>query len=223
MATTVDIISNGRLIFGIGAGWHQKEFEGFFGSFPTVRERMKGLDETIQICRSMFENERTSFSGKLYHVDNVLNSPLPVQKPLPILVGGGGELKTLRIAAKYADISHFAFNQSTDIVDQKLKVLRKHCEAVKRDFDEIKKGMSLFPIIGLTDEEIETKIRQRAQRMGITLDEYRKRLGPVRGKPEKCVEELNKFIDRGVSLFTVGFSSKQDIKLFAEEIMPKLR
>jgi len=223
MATTVDIISNGRLIFGIGAGWHQKEFEGFFGRFPTVGERMRGLEETIQICRSMFKNERTSFRGKLYHVDNVLNSPLPVQRPLPILVGGGGEKRTLRIAARYADISHFAFNPSEEVLNQKLIALRNHCKAVKRDFDEVKKGITLIPIVGSTEEELEAKIRQHAQREGIALDEYKKRLGPVRGTPKQCVQEMRKYIDKGVSLFTMRFLNLEDAKLFAEEIIGELR
>jgi len=223
MATTIDLISNGRLVFGIGAGWHQKEFEGFFGRFPPVGERMKGLEETIQICRGMFKNERTSFSGKLFHIDNVLNSPLPVQRPPPIMVGGGGEIRTLRIVARYADISHFAFNPSEEVLDQKLSALRKHCKAVKRDFDEIKKGISLTPIVGSTEEETQAKIRHRAERIGMTMDEYKKRLGPVRGTPEKCIQEMRKYIDKGVSLFTMGFLNLEDAKLFAEEIMGKFR
>lgn len=223
MATTVDIISNGRLIFGIGAGWHQKEFEGFIGRFPAVGERMIGLEETVQICTSMFKNERTSFRGKLYHVENVLNSPLPVQRPPPIMVGGGGEKKTLRIAAKYADISHFAFDPLEEELNQKLSALKKHCKAVKRDFDDIKKGISVSPIIGFTKKEIEEKIRQRAQWLGMALDEYQKRLGPVKGTPEQCIKAMRKYIDKGVSLFTLEFLHLEDAKLFAEEIMRKLR
>lgn len=223
MATTIDIISNGRLVFGIGAGWHQKEFEGFFGRFPPVKERMTGLEETIQICRSMFTNERTTFKGRLYQIENALNSPLPVQRPPPIMVGGGGEKRTLRIAAKYANISHCAFNPSEQELDKKLTALRKHCESVGRDYDEIKKGISLFPIIGLTNEEIEAKIKQRAQRAGVALDEYKKRLGPVTGTPEHCMEAMREYIEKGVSLFTVGFLDPEDTRFFAENVLPKLR
>jgi len=223
MATTVDIISNGRLIFGIGAGWHQKEFEDYIGRFPPVAERMTGLEETIQICRSMFQNERTSFRGKIYHVKNVLNSPLPVQRPPPIMVGGGGEKRTLRIAAKYADISHFAFNPSLEVLNRKLSVLKKHCEAVKRDFDEVRKGISVIPFLGLTREEIEAKIKQRALKAGVALDEYKKNLGPVVGKPEQCIQAMRNYIDSGVSLFTLGFPNLEDAKLFAEEVVRELR
>lgn len=223
MATTVDIISNGRLIFGIGAGWHQKEFEGFMGRFPSVGKRMTGLEETIQICSSMFKNERTSFKGKMYHVENVLNSPLPVQRPPPIMVGGGGEKKTLRIAAKYADISHFAFNPSEDVLDRKLSALKRHCRDVKRDFDKIMKGISVFPILGFTEKEVEDKIRKCAQRRGMPLDEYRKRLGPVSGTPDQCIQAMRSYMDKGVSLFAIGLQDIESAKLFAEEIMRKLR
>jgi F420-dependent oxidoreductase-like protein len=222
MATTVDVISNGRLVFGIGAGWHQKEFEGFLGRFPSVKERMTGLEETVQICRSMFMNERTSFNGKLYHYENVLNSPLPVQKPLPIMVGGGGEKKTLHIAAKYADISHCAFNPPMEALNQKLGVLKRHCEAVNRNFDEIKIGISVNPFIGLTEDEAEAKIRKRAEQLGLTLDEFRKRLGPARGTPEKCIEAMKEYIDSGVSLFTASFPQPADAEFFATEVVRKL-
>ena len=223
MATTVDIISNGRLIFGIGAGWHEQEFKGFMGQFPSVKERMIGLEETVQICKSMFTNERTNFSGKLHHIDNALNSPPPVQKSIPIIVGGGGEMRTLRIAARYANISHFAFNPSEETLNQKLIALRKHCKAVKRDFDEIKKGITVTPIVGLTQEEIEAKVRQRAERIDIALDEYKKSLGPNLGTPEQCIQEMRKYIDKGISLFTLRFLNLEDARLFADEIMRKLR
>src|SRR3990170_148401 len=218
MATTIDIISSGRLIFGIGAGWHEKEFNGYFGRFPPVKERMKGLEETIQICKSMFTRERTSFSGKLYHVDNVLNAPLPIQRPPPIMVGGGGETRTLKIAAKYADISHFAFNPSEEVLDQKLAALKKHCTTVQREFNEIKKAIGVTPIVGLTEEEIESKIQQRAQRLGMAIDEYRKRIGSAGGTPEQWVEKMQRYVAKGVSLFTMGFLNLEEAKLFSDNV-----
>lgn len=223
MATTIDIISNGRLIFGIGAGWHEKEFEGFFGKFPSVKERMTGLEETVQVCRSMFMNERTSFNGKLYHYENVLNSPLPVQKPVPIMVGGGGEKKTLRIAAKYADISHCAFSPSMEALQQKLGVLKRHCEAVNRNFEDIKVGISVNPFLGSTKDEVEAKIRNRAKQLGQPLDEFRKRLGPLKGTPEQCRETITQYIDLGVSVFTASFPQPADAEFFAKEAMRKLK
>ncbi len=223
MATTIDIISNGRLVFGIGAGWHQQEFKGFMGRFPSVEERMKGLEETVHICRSMFTHERTSFKGKLYHVNNVLNSPLPIQRPPPIMVGGGGLRKTLLIAAKYADISHFAFNPTEEVLNRKLHALKKHCKAEKRDFETIRKGISIRPIIGFTEREIETTLTKAARRRRMAVDEYREELGPFVGTPDQCIEVMSKYIQKGVTFFTLGFPNLEDAKFFTEEIVQKLR
>jgi alkanesulfonate monooxygenase SsuD/methylene tetrahydromethanopterin reductase-like flavin-dependent oxidoreductase (luciferase family) len=184
---------------------------------------MMGLEETIQICSGMFKNERTSFNGKLYRLEAVLNSSRPVQRSLPILVGGGGEKKTLRIAAKYADMSHCAFNPSMETLNHKLDVLKKHCKAVNRDFDEVKIGISVNPFVGLTDNEAEAKITKRAQQLGMALDEFRKRLGPVKGTPEQCMEAKTNYINRGVSLFTIVFPQPEDAELFAKEVVRKLK
>ncbi len=146
MATTIDIISGGRLIFGIGAGssgdWQVQEFNGFMERFPPTWERLRGLEEAVGICKGMFTSERTTYHGRLYDVNNVLNSPQPIQKPIPIMIGGGGKKRTLKIEAKHADISHVMFRAGGDseIFQSKLSALRRHCEAVGRDYDEIRKG-----------------------------------------------------------------------------------
>ena len=127
------------MIFGVGAGWHEEEFKGFIGRFPPKRERLRGLRETVEICKSMFTQERTTYHGRMYQIDNVLNSPQPVQKPVPILIGGSGEKVTLKIAAEHADISHIV-TSDLDTLDHKLAVLEKHCENVGRDYNDIRKG-----------------------------------------------------------------------------------
>jgi len=141
MATTVDIISNGRLILGIGAGWHEPEFKAYFGRFPTVKEREDALEETAQILHSMLHEEKTTFISKRYHVENLVNQPPPVQKAIPIMIGGSGERRTLRTAAKYGDISHF-FANSVEEVEKKIGVLKEHCRRCGRDFSEITLGTS---------------------------------------------------------------------------------
>jgi len=229
MATTVDIISNGRLILGVGAGWHQMEFEGFMGRFPPVSERMRGLEETVQICRSMFLNELTSFQGKLFKVARVLNSPLPVQRSIPIMVGGGGLKRTLRIAARYADISHFDVVPSEAVLDQKLSALAAHCKAVGRDYDEIRKGITFYLVIGDTEEEIESRIHEGAEWRYSSVERFRSRVGPVRGNTEQCMEALRAYIRKGITMFTLYLVSydyrrvMEDVKFFAEEIMPQLK
>lgn len=229
MATTVDIISNGRLIFGIGAGWHQQEFEGFMGRFPPVGERMNGLEETIQICRSMFTNQRTSFQGNLYQVENVVNSPLPVQRPMPLLVGGGGLKRTLKIAATYADISHFDVCPSGDVLNQKLTALMSHCKTVGRDYGDIQKGVAFYLVLGDTEEDVEKRIREGAHWRYSPVDRFRSRVGPVKWDIDQCVTAMRGYMEKGVSFFTVYFVSYayqrvlEDLTVFAEEIMPQIR
>jgi len=146
IATTVDIISNGRLILGIGAGWHEPEFKAYYGLYPTIKEREDALEETAQILRSMLHKRETTFNGKRYRVENLVNIPPPIQKAIPIMIGGSGERRTLRTAAKYGDISHFFANNAEE-VERKIRILKEHCRKSNRDFPEIAIGTSLTPIV----------------------------------------------------------------------------
>ena len=222
MATTVDIISKGRLVFGIGAGWHEAEFNGFMGRFPPARERLRGLRETIKICTNMFTNERTTHNGSLYQVDNVLNSPQPIQKPIPIMIGGGGEKVTLKIAARYADISHF-FTNNVDTLTHKLAVLENHCNNVGRNYHEIRKGTSMDLLIGNTKAEAEQKLKQRTKTLGTTQTAVRTRLGAGFGTPGMITEAIMEYINRGIGLITFRFTGVDNISLFSEKVLPRFR
>ena len=221
MATTIDIISGGRLIFGIGAGWHEEEFNGFIGEFPSNGSRLTGLRETLEICIGMFKNERFSYDGKLYKVDNVLNKPLPIQRPLPIMVGGGGERRTLRYAAKYADISHF-FIRDMKSLEHKLEVIRKHCRAVGREYEEVIKGTGLSVIFG-SKQEIEEKLETRSRQTGVPVQQMQQRLGAGAGRPDVVADRLKEYIDAGLGLITTSYYHYDDIKTFAKEVIPNLR
>lgn len=220
MATTVDIISGGRLIFGIGAGWHEAEFKGFMGRFPGAGERLTGLKETLEICIGMFNNERFSYNGKLFTVDNVLNSPLPTQKPLPIMVGGGGEKRTLRYAAKYADISHF-FASDVETLEHKLDVLKKHCNSVGREYGDIIKSTGMVVMFG-TEEEIKAKLLARSKQTGVSLQQMSQRLGAGVGDPDEVADKLKEYIDAGIGLITTMYYETGDISTFAEKVIPQL-
>jgi F420-dependent oxidoreductase-like protein len=136
--STLDVVSGGRAILGIGAAWNREESEGLGVPFPSVAERFERLEETLQIAHQMWSEDDGPFEGRHYRLARTLNSPQPLSKPHPpILVGGGGERKTLRLVARYADACNF-FGDAA-VAKVKLEVLRGHCEREGRDFDAIQK------------------------------------------------------------------------------------
>jgi F420-dependent oxidoreductase-like protein len=136
--TTLDVLSGGRAWLGIGAGWNEEEHRGLGVPFPPVAERFERLEETLQICLQMWADDDHLFEGKHYRLERTLNSPQSLSRPHPpIMIGGGGERKTLRLVAKYGDACNFFGNAET--CRHKLEVLQKHCADVGRDYGEIEK------------------------------------------------------------------------------------
>jgi F420-dependent oxidoreductase-like protein len=140
-ATTLDVLSGGRAWLGIGAAWNEEESRGLGFPFPPLGERFEMLEETLQIANEMWQGERGSegrFDGRHYHATRLLNSPQSISRPrVPILIGGGGERKTLRLVAQYADATN-VFG-GPEQIHHKYEVLREHCEAVGRNYDEIER------------------------------------------------------------------------------------
>ena len=221
MATTVDIISNGRVILGVGAGWHEAEFKAYFGRFPPVRERLQGLEETVEICKSMFNNKYSTYRGKLFSVKDALNSPASIQQPIPIMVGGGGEKVTLKIVAKHADMCHFFANDLATL-DRKLAALKKHCKTVGRDYNEITKCVGIATIVGNTTTEAEGRLARLAKLFHISPDAQRKQLGKVYGAPDEVADYLQNYVSRGVQVLTPRFFYMDSMEAFATEVMPKV-
>jgi F420-dependent oxidoreductase-like protein len=135
MITTLDVISKGRAICGIGAAWYDVEHAAMGFDFPSDRQRLDRLEEAVQICRAMFDADHTSFDGSYYRTDDVRNLPRPVQARIPIMIGGGGERRTLKLVAQYADACNISGDDET--LRHKIDVLRKHCATVGRDPAEI--------------------------------------------------------------------------------------
>ena len=135
--TTLDVLSGGRAWLGIGAAWNEEENRGYGLEFPPVAQRFEWLEDTLRLARQMWSADDSSFEGKRFAAPRPLNVPKPVRTP-PILVGGVGERKTLRLVAQYADATNI-FDAGPEFVAQKLGVLRDHCEAVGRDYDDIRK------------------------------------------------------------------------------------
>jgi len=139
-ATTLDVLSGGRTYFGVGAGWFEREHVGLDIPFPPLAERFERLEETIQIALQMWRGEAAPFAGTHYRLAETLCRPLSLQRPrLPILIGGGGERKTLRLVARYADACNLTVFRGLDGIPHKLEVLHGHCEAEGRPYAAIEK------------------------------------------------------------------------------------
>ena len=166
--TTLDVLSGGRAVLGLGAAWYEEEHQALGVPFPTVAERFERLEETLEVVHRMFDGDRTPYDGKHYRLGGPVNSPAPVRRP-PIMVGGGGERKTLRLVAKYADACNLFANADggPDAVRQKLDVLRRHCDAEGTDYDAIAKTILWAGALDPADPELVEHLRGFAD-IGVT-------------------------------------------------------
>ncbi|GAB1693189.1 LLM class F420-dependent oxidoreductase [Krasilnikovia sp. M28-CT-15] len=161
--TTLDVLSGGRAMLGIGAAWNEEEALGLGLPFPPTAERFERLEEALQICRRMFDGDETAHEGRHYRLGRLLNSPPPVSRRVPILIGGGGEKKTLLFVAKYADACNLFGGPD---VQHKLDVLQRHCAAVGRDYAEIEKTVLYNFDLG-----------EKGERVGEIIDDLRRLAG----------------------------------------------
>lgn len=153
IVTTLDVLSGGRAWLGIGAAWNEEESRGLGFAFPPVAERFERLEETIQICLRMWAGDEKPFHGRHYRLDRPLNSPQALTRPHPpILIGGGGEKKTLRLVARYAQACNLF---PVPDLERKLDVLRAHCEAEGRDYDDIVKTVYYLYDVGEKGENVQ--------------------------------------------------------------------
>jgi alkanesulfonate monooxygenase SsuD/methylene tetrahydromethanopterin reductase-like flavin-dependent oxidoreductase (luciferase family) len=205
MATTLDHISNGRAILGIGAAWFETEHTAYgleFGGSPG--ERLRWLDEAARIMRGMLHGERPS-GERFYTTREVRNDPPPVQERLPLLIGGGGERKTLRTVARYADACNVGGGLAN--VKRKDEVLRRHCEEVGRDESEIERTVGMGMCV-IRDDPAE------AQRVATAIFERNGNAEPWKnqmiGTPEQVAEVMRPFLGIGFRHFIIGFPSPYD-------------
>src|SRR5437660_2900058 len=195
IVTTLDVVSSGRAILGIGAAWNQQEHRGYGWDFPPAGERLSRLEEALQICRAMFTQETPSFRGTYYRIEDAINSPRPVQQGgPPILVGGGGEKRTLKLVAKYADACNIFGDLPT--VKHKLDVLLRHCEDVGRDPAEISKTRLGGLFVAESEEALRRGLEEYASRRGIPVDMVRAYV--IAGTPDQLVAQAGEFVDAGL-------------------------
>ena len=196
-ATTLDVISGGRAIFGLGAAWNEEEHNGYGFPFPPVRERMDRLDEALTIVRKMFTEERPSFEGRHYRINDALNEPRPIQPGgPPILVGGGGEQRTLRIAARHADLTHW-FPIGMDALQRKTEILERYCAEIGRDPASIERTMGAPVIVAANDAEAQAFVER--------MPEDRRPFAQV-GTAEQMAGAMRPYLDAGFTGFTFNNS-----------------
>ena len=221
ITSTVDVISGGRLDWGIGAGWYENEYRGYGYDFRKPSDRIGMLRETVEIVKSMWTNPETTYNGKFYKLERANCDPKPLQKPTPpVWIGGGGEKVTLRVVAEHADVSNFG--SSLEEFVHKREILKGHCAAIGRDEDSIRKTISSEVFIRETEKEI---IEAGSKSLwGDSAESWRSKA--LVGTPEQVSEKIQKYIDAGCTGFIPwcpDYPSTETIELFAKHVMPNFR
>jgi len=220
MACSLDQLSNGRLLLGLGAGWMDEEYRAYGYPFPSARVRIEQLDEALTIMKLMFSEQRARFQGKYYAVDEAVNNPKPIQLPHPpILIGGAGERHLLRVVAQHADIWNCPNNAALEL-PHKLEVLKRHCAAIGRDPATIEISEQCIVILGRTEKDLASKLRFAKQVLGNVFDIEKTAL---RGTPEQLVDAIRARHSQGVTFFTMLFgdlNQPESLELFAEKVAP---
>lgn len=223
MAASVDHISNGRLEFGLGAGWYEQEFAAYGYDFPAIGTRLRQLDEALHICRLMWTEEKATFAGTHHKVHEAWCNPKPVQKPYPpIMIGGGGEKILLRIVATHAD--RWNLGGSVDDFRRKLPLLEAHCRAIRRDPATIEKSWFGNVIIEPDVERLRRRLGKRAARSGATASQLEEQM--IVGTPARVIERIKEYAAVGVTHFIAMFGRVdrlESTELFGREVIPAFR
>jgi F420-dependent oxidoreductase-like protein len=225
MLSTLDVISNGRLELGIGAGWYEREYIAYGYDFQSNISRIKQLDESLSIIKAMWTAKKTSFEGKYYAIKEATCNPKPIQKPHPvIMVGGEGERYLLKTVAKHADRYNLFFG-SPDQMKRKISILKEYCNSIGRDNKEIQYSVVLPCLIGESEDEVYRSLTKH-KRKDKTLEQYLQYLagGVATGIPERIIRGLNEYIDVGVTHFIMHFIvlNIQTLKLFESKVIDKI-
>jgi len=226
IGATLDVISNGRLEFGIGAGWKVNEYLAYGFPFPKPAVRIAQLREAVTIIKKMWTEEKPSFNGKYYEIKEALCDPKPVQKPHPpIWIGGEGEKLTLKVVAELADGSNWY--GTPEHFAHKLNVLENHCAEVGRSFDEIKKSwigeLFLLPKGSNVKSNVEKYLASIHDPEGSDraneYEEYVRR--NIAGTSDECISKIKEYVKLGVTRFYFESSTTKSRAQFAEEVMPE--
>jgi len=213
MAVTLQTLSNGRFILGLGAGWKENEYKAYGYEYLGAGERIDQLSEAVQVIRAMFTQEKPGFEGKYYRIENAYCTPRPSTLP-PIMIGGGGRKKTLRVVAQYADWWNIP-GCTVDEYASLLGALRDHCEAVERDYDSIVKTWMVDCVAIAETHEAAEALAQASPLRGP---------GAIVGTPDEVYTQLKRYTDLGATHLMLRFTDfpKSDgAKLFARTVLPR--
>ncbi|MHA2140013.1 MAG: LLM class flavin-dependent oxidoreductase [Candidatus Thorarchaeota archaeon] len=228
MAATIDVLSNGRLEFGIGAGWKKIEYNAYGYEFPDYPTRADQLVEAIQIIRGAWTEDKFTFKGRHYHVRDLVSFPKPVQKPHPtIWVGSNmGGPRMIELAARYGDGINVAWGFNPERTKAIFDQLSDFAEKHNRRPESIAKSVGLWTRILESEAEIEEKIKKGASSRGVSEEVYRKRVASsLWGTPELVAERLGQYKDQGVSEIILMFpygEKKEQIALFGKHVLPQI-
>jgi F420-dependent oxidoreductase-like protein len=232
VAATVDAISGGRVEMGIGGGWYEHEWNAYGYGFPSAGVRLAMLDEGVQIMRQLWTSGTATFVGDHYRVHGAICRPLPLQSGgIPLWIAGGGEKKTLRIAAKYAQYTNF--DATPEVFKRKSDILAEHCKDVGTDFGAITRSGNYNVVIGETDKDVQDKLAWIDDHYAPLispreLERYGKmfRSGPLVGTPEQIVGELRKVEGLGLTYAIGNFVDfaydRGSVDLFESQVIPAL-
>jgi F420-dependent oxidoreductase-like protein len=219
ITSTLDVISGGRLEWGIGAGWYENEYRGYGYEFPKPKDRIGMLRESVEIVKSMWTNVETTYDGKYYKTVRANCDPKPLQKPTPpVWIGGGGEQLTLRVVAEHADCSNFG--GKPDEWARKREILKGHCAAVGRDESEIRKTWSPEVFIRSTEKELTE--RTKGGLWGDSVENWRD--NNLVGTPEQVAEKIATYVKLGCSGFIpwcADYPDTETMELLATRVMPE--
>jgi F420-dependent oxidoreductase-like protein len=232
VAATVDVISGGRAEMGIGGGWYEHEWRAYGYGFPSAGERLGMLDEGVQIMRQLWTTGTATLDGKHYQVDGAIGRPLPLQDGgIPLWIAGGGEKKTLRIAAQYAQYTNF--DATPETFKHKSEVLAAHCREVGTDFDAIVRSGNYNVVIGETDKDVQDKLAWvrahyaplvSADVLESSYEQFAS--GPLVGTPEQLVERLTDARAMGltyaITYFVDAAYDLSSVELFTQQVIPAL-
>ena len=220
ITSNIDVISGGRLDWGIGAGWYEHEFRAYGYDFPPAADRIRVLRETVEIVRSMWTEPDTSYEGRFFTLSGAQCDPKPVQAPHPpILIGGGGEQLTLRVVAQLADRSNFGGNPEE--FAHKCEVLARHCEVVGRDYDDIEKTWSPEVFVRETEAEVRAV---GGSTFGEPFDSWQ--AGNLVGTPDQVIERIGLYREMGCTSIIPwcrDYPATDTLTLFAEQVIPSAR